>query len=151
MVNAPRHQAPSAGFGPDLLLVRSGRLGLRLPASGRVVGWRVPTSGRDVGWRVPTCGDYEPRIFCLPLVLFFAPHRHCSEVPDIFPMACDRRLATTGKGVVLRVPTSGRVVGWRVPTCGLPHTSSKSDSDRTPKLVLKRHWSTRNYPPLARV
>ena len=32
--------------------------------------------GRDVGWRVPKCGDHEPRIFCLPLVLFFAPHRH---------------------------------------------------------------------------
>ena len=41
-------------------------------------------------------------------------------------MACDRCLATTGKGVVLRLPKSGREVGWRVPTCGLPHTSSKS-------------------------
>ena len=96
------------GRGPDLLLVCGGRLGLH------------PASGRGVGWRVPTCGDYEPRIFCLPLVLVFAPHRRCSDVPDMFPMACDRRLATTGKGVVLRVPT-----------CGLPHTSSKSDRDPT--------------------
>ena len=40
---------------------------------------------------------------------------NCSEVPDIVPMACDRHLATTGRGV-----------GWCVPTCGLPHTVSKS-------------------------
>ena len=74
-----------------------------------------------MGGRVPTCGDYEPRIFRLPLALVCAPHRHCSEAPDIFPMACDRRLATTGQGVVLRVPT-----------CGVPHTSSKSALTLTP-------------------
>ena len=65
---------------------------------------------------------------------------NCSDVPDIFPMACDRRLATTGKGVALRLPTSGREVGWRVPTCGLPRTSSKSawGSDSWTPLFLVR-------------
>ena len=58
------------------MLVCGGWLGLRLAASSREVVLHLPTSGREVGWRVPTCGDWEWRIFFLPLVLFFAPHRH---------------------------------------------------------------------------
>ena len=70
-----------------------------------------------------------------------------SEVPDIFPVACDRRLATIGKGVVLRVLTSGTVVGWRVQTCGLPHTGSKSVQQVLTTCDVPYHtalWDTRS-------
>ena len=80
------------------------------------------------------------REFLVFRLLFCCTSTALSEVPDIFPVARDRRLATTGKGVVLRVPTPARVVGWRVPTCGLPHTSSKSDQE---SLVL---YSVHSFP-----
>ena len=67
----------------DLMLVCGGWLGSRLATSGREVVWK--TSAREVGWHVSTFGNYERRIFFLPLVLFFAPHRH--KTPRVSPRA----------------------------------------------------------------
>ena len=97
---------------PDHVLVCGGRLGRRVPTSGGLAGPRAPTSGK--------CAM---QFFSSPCVflntspanvgsLHLGRIPNCSEVPDI--------------DVCRRVPTSGRGVVPRVPTCGLPHTNTTS-------------------------
>ena len=62
----------------------------------------------------PNCGDYEPRIFSLPLGLFFAPQRHFRRCPTVFRWhvtGVSRRLAR-GWFCACR-----RLAGWWAGVC----------------------------------
>ena len=118
----------------DLMLVCGRWLGLRLATSGREVVLHLPTSGMEVGWRVPTCGDYERRIFFLPLVLFFPPHRHNTPPPPAWDPCCFLlrqwtmglvrhdghrcdRMATHNRAPATRMPTPSTRVDTHAQPC----------------------------------